>query len=260
MPKKELQAQKKESKSYCAKAMEWIAAYKTHTVYLIAIITVTFTIAVLPLFRLIAQQDGGNKSKAADAAYYVLSDIFGMGIIVYPWWLATSKSPLYYSRLRYFGRIMGVIVVLLAGIQGIFTPDKPFDKNDPEKTSFAYKIIYSLDVVAILGGFLIALPIWIRRDRLFKSNSRSLFRFAWLFTAIMIVGLLLRRWMGFSRIVSFSCVFLVVQFFVLDVVEEIERQAINKTSLFDEAYIIIAGIFQGFSSQYLFLPCKLRFF
>lgn len=241
MAKKELQASKEETKTYYEQAKEWIAAYKTHTVYLIAIITVTFTIAVLPLFRLIAQQDGGNKSKAADAAYYVLSDIFGIGIVVYPWWLATSKSPLYYSRLQYYGRIMGAIVLILAGIQGIFTPDKPFDKNDPSKTSLAYKIVYSLDVVAILGGFLVALPILIRRDRLFKSNSRGLFRFAWLFTVIMITGLLLRRWMGFSRIVSFSCVFLVVQFFILDTVEEIERQQEGKVSMFDEAYIIIAG-------------------
>ena len=57
----------------------------------------------------------------------------------------------------------------------------------------------------------------------------------------MLVGLLLRRWIGYSRIVSFSCLFVVIQFFVFNYLEDIERRRVGKTAIFDEAYIIIAG-------------------
>lgn len=211
--------------------------------HFVGLVTIIFTAAVIPLFRLIAQDRATYRSKAADAGVWVLMNIFGIGIIVYPWWLATAKSPLYYSRLQFFGRVVSAIILILAGVQGIFNPERPFEKNNPSQTTLTFKILSTLDFVSIFIGLLVALPIFIRRDRLFKSQSKSLFRFAWLFTAIMLAGLIVRRWTGFSRIVSFSCLFLVVQFFVLNYVEDVERRAAGKTGIFDEAYIIIAGMF-----------------
>lgn len=230
--------------SYIQAGYDWVQASFTkitYTKYLLGVITVGFTAAVLPFFRLIARAEGGTISKAADATYWVLSCIFGIGILVYPWWLATAKSPLYYSRLQYYGRIISIFILLLAGIQGIFNPENPFDKNHPRATSLAYQIISSLNIVAILGGLLIALPVLIRRDRLFKSNSQALFRFAWFFTLIMIVGMILNRCMGYNRIVSYSCVVIIFQFGVCDYLEAVERRRSNRVGKFDEAYIIIAG-------------------
>ena len=209
--------------------------------HFIGLVTICFTVAVIPLFRLVSQRNSNNQSKAADAGISVLSNIFGIGIIIYPWWLATAKSPLYYSRLQFCGKIIGSIILLLTGIQGIFTPEQPFEKNNPNETTLNYKIISTLTFISTYIGLLIILPIYIRRDRLFKSNSQALFRFAWLFTMIMLVGLLLRRWIGYSRIVSFSCLFVVIQFFVFNYLEDIERRRVGKTAIFDEAYIIIAG-------------------
>jgi hypothetical protein len=209
--------------------------------HFIGLVTIVFTAAVIPLFRLISQNESSYRSKAADAGVYVMMNIFGIGIIVYPWWLATAKSPLYYSRLQTCGKVVGGTVLILAGVQGIFEPERPFEKNNPDATSLTFKIISSLNFAAIFIGLLVVLPVFIRRERLFKSNSHSIFRFAWVFTAIMLAGLLIRRWTGYTRIVSFSCLFLVVQFFVLNYVEEIERNAAGKVGLFDEAYIIIAG-------------------
>ena len=217
-------------------ATEWI---NSSSKYLIGILTVSFTIAVLPLFRLISEKNGSYDSKVAGAAYWVLSNIFGIGIILYPWWLATAKSPLYYNRLQYMGRILCVCILVLAALQGVFTPDKPFDQNDPAQTSLAFKITASLNTIFVLAGLLIVLPIFIRRDRLFKS--KSLFRFAWAFTAIMLASLLIRRWSGFTLLVAYSCLFLVIQFIVVNYFEEDERKRSGKLSIFDEAYIIIAG-------------------
>jgi hypothetical protein len=223
---------------------EWIAS--SHGDFLrgkhfIGFVTVVFTVAVMPLFRYISQGNATYRSKSADASIWVLSNIFGIGIIIYPWWLATAKSPLYYSRLQYCGKIVSAVILILAGLQGIFTPESPFHKNDPSKTSITYKVLSSLNFAAIFLGLLVVLPVFIRRERLFTSNSQALYRFAWLFTAIMLTGLLIRRWTGFSRIVSFSCLFLVILFFVWNYVEDVERKRIGKVGIFDEAYIIIAG-------------------
>lgn len=209
--------------------------------HFIGLVTIVFTAAVIPLYRLISQTESSWRSKAADATIYVLMNIFGIVIIVYPWWLATAKSPLYYSRLQTCSRVISGAIIVTACVQGVFAPARPFEKNNPDVTSFTFNFISSLNVVAIFIGLLVVLPIYIRRDRLFKSNSKSLFRFAWLFTLIMLVGLLIRKWTGYSRIVSFSCLFLVVQFFILDYVEDLERRASGKVNRFDEAYIIIAG-------------------
>lgn len=216
----------------------------TYTKYLLGLITVGFTVVVLPLFRFISKEGEGNISKAADATYWVLTCLFGIGILVYPWWLATAKSPLYYSRLQFYGRIISVIILVLASVQGIFNPDKPFSKNDPAHTTLTYRVISCLTMIALLGGMLIALPILIRRDRLFKSNSQALFRFAWLFTLVMILGMVLNRTMGYNRIVSYSCILIVVQFFVFDYLEAVERKRCGKVGIFDEAYIIVAGTVQ----------------
>lgn len=213
----------------------------TYAKYLLGVITVGFTAAVLPLFRFIAKAKGGNISKAADATYWVLSCIFGIGILIYPWWLATAKSPLYYSRLQYYGRIISTVILLLAGIQGVFNPEHPFDKNHPDATSLAYRVVSSLNIITILGGLLILLPILIRRDRLFQSNSQALFRFAWVFALIMIVGMVLNRCAGDNRIVSYSCVVIILQFGVCDYLEALERKRNGRVGIFDEAYIIIAG-------------------
>lgn len=223
------------------KSLRAVLVKITYTKYLLGLITVGFTVMVLPLFRFIAKESGGNMSKAADATYWVLTCLLGIGILVYPWWLATAKSPLYYSRLQFYGRIISIGILVLAAIQGIFNPDNPFLKNDPEHTTLTYRVISCFTIIALLGGLLIALPILIRRDRLFRSNSQALFRFAWLFTLVMIVGMMLNRTMGYNRIVSYSCILIVVQFFVFDYLEAIERKRCGKVGIFDEAYIIVAG-------------------
>jgi hypothetical protein len=211
----------------------------SYTKYSIGILTVVFTVAVLPLLRYISQLDGGNRSKAAGATFWVLSSIFGMGIIMYPWWLATAKSPIYCTRLVYKGRLICAVVLILAVIQGILSPVYQFDIYDPSITSMAYKVVSSLYTIAILGGLLMVLPYLIRRERLLKS--KALYTFAWSFTIIMIASLLLKRWSGFGRVVSFSCIFLVAQFLVVHYFEELNRVKLGKVAIFDEAYLIIAG-------------------
>jgi hypothetical protein len=57
----------------------------------------------------------------------------------------------------------------------------------------------------------------------------------------MIIGMLLNRNMGYNRVISFSCIFVVVQFGVFAYLEEMERKRVGKVGIFDEAYIIIAG-------------------
>jgi hypothetical protein len=207
--------------------------------YFIGLETIAFTVAVLPLFRLISQQDGGTKSKAAGATFWVLSSISGMGIILYPWWLATAKSPMYYGRLIYHGRIICFIVLILAVVQGILSPVNQFDAYDPSKTTTGYKVISSLYNIFILGGLLVVLPYMIRRERLLQA--RALYTFAWSFSIIMIVSLIYRKWTGFTRVVSFSCLFLVLQFTVVHYFDEMNRKLQKKSSFFDEAYIIVAG-------------------
>jgi len=105
------------------KSLRAILVKITYTKYLLGLITVGFTVMILPLFRFIAKENGGNMSKASDATYWVLTCLLGIGILVYPWWLATAKSPLYYSRLQFYGRIISIVILLLAAIQGIFNPN-----------------------------------------------------------------------------------------------------------------------------------------
>ena len=189
------------------------------TKYLLGFLTSTVTLISVPLIRIILK---GNKkeSSIAETVYWLFVSVFGFAIIIYPWWLATSSSSIYYNRLQKYTAISGSISLILVIARGLLAPSEPFLYNQPEDTTLSFRVVSSLWWVAALLGFLVVLPWFIREKKILQSKSRALFTFVLPFVVIMLTAVLLQEWTGSSFVTAYSPVALLVLFGAASVLEK----------------------------------------
>lgn len=210
------------------------------TKYFLGIVTSTVTLIAVPLIRIIIKANGSS-SIIAETIFWFVTSFFGFAIIIYPWWLATSTSPIYYKRLRKYTVIIGIISFIFVIARGLLAPVEPFLYNEPKETSLEFRVVATLWYTASLGGFLLALPWLIRREKLLRSKSLALFTFVLPYVALMLVGVLLQVWVGFSAVTAYSPAALLALFGAVGLLED--RASKSNGKQFDEAYIIVAGMY-----------------
>ena len=213
------------------------------TKYFLGLVTVGTTICALPLMR-IGLAGNGAQSTIAETAISLVVAGSGIGIILYPWWLATSSSPMYYGRLQKYARILAAISVILVILREVLAPKKPFRYNDPTSTTVAFRVVSTLWWITAIFGFLLALPVLIRREKLFRANNLILFGLVVPFTFLMFSGIVISEWEGYGGVTSYSPIILLVLFGAISLLDALRTAHEDgpPKSHFDEAYIIVAGL------------------
>lgn len=211
-----------------------------YTKYFLGVVTSLITLLSVPIIRIVLRSNGTG-STIADIFYWFMVSVFGFAIIVYPWWLVTAKSPMYSDRLQYYVKIIATISLIFVILRHAFSPQTPFKREVPSVTSPTFKAISTVWWICCLIGFFIVLPILIRREKLFASRSMALFTFAWPYVLLIFTGLVLQEYTGFRYITAYSPLLLLFQVVIVDFIEAQQKKKYNIKSIFDEAYIIVAG-------------------
>lgn len=206
------------------------------TKYLLGAATVLITIAALPFIRLILQADG-VWSTGATTIYWLAISRCGFSVALYPWWLATAKSVLYYKRLRYGSNVVIAVTLFLSICRSLLAPVKPNKYEDISATTVQFRLVSSLYWTSVLLGSFIIIPAYIRRARLFQSKSSILYIMAIPFILVMLVSVVIHEWSGNIFLVSYSP-FLIMILFGCAIISEKYNENIL---IFDEAYIIVVG-------------------
>jgi hypothetical protein len=207
------------------------------TKYFLGLVTSTVTLISVPLMRIILKSNG-DASSIAETVFWLITSFFGFAILIYPWWLATSSSPIYYNRLRKYASIIACVSFVLVGARGLLAPAEPFHYGHPLRTTLRFKSAATLWWISSILGFLLLLPWLIRREKLLRAKSLALFTFVLPFVAVMFVGVLLQVWAGVTFIVAYSPAALLLLF---GLVQLIDCKKTSTEKQFDEAYIIVAG-------------------
>lgn len=215
------------------------------TKYLLGAATVLITFIAMPFIRLILQADG-VWSTGATTIYWLAISRCGFSVALYPWWLATAKSVLYYERLRQCSNVVIAVSLFLAMCRSMLAPVKPNKYEDISATTVQFRLVSSLYWISVLFGSFIIIPVYIRRIRLFQSKSPILFIMAIPFVLVMLVSVLIHEWSGNIFLVSYSP-FLIMILFALAIFAEKYNE---NTLIFDEAYIIVVGKFCAWNTMY----------
>lgn len=206
------------------------------TKYLLGAATVLITIVSLPFIRLILHADGVF-STAATTIYWLAISRCGFSVALYPWWLATAKSVLYYQRLRQCSNVVIAASLFLSICRTLLAPVKPNKYEDISATSVQFRIVSTLYWISVLLGSFIVIPVYIRRMRLFQSKSPILFVMAIPFIFVMLTSIIIHEWSGNIFFVSYSPLLIMILFGLAIFTEKYNENVLA----FDEAYIMVVG-------------------
>jgi hypothetical protein len=212
---------------------------KSYTKHFLILVTSAMTFGAIGLIRMML---GGSDfwSPVARAIYWAATSYFGFCILVYPWWLATSKSPFYYGRLRYWVIILSVIGFVLNIWRSLLAPLNDFDRRAKRvPTTITYRVVSLLWWFVCLVGFTIILAFLVRRSKIFKNKSLTLYTFVIPFVIIMFGGTVIQEWTSYNFGVVYSPVILLVLPLLVIYIDGKVNPENNAD--FNEIYIIIAG-------------------
>jgi hypothetical protein len=223
------------------------------TKYLLGAATMLMTIVALPFIRLILQADG-VWSTVATTLYWLAISRCGFSVALYPWWLATAKSLVYYQRLRLCSNVVIAASLVLSMCRSFLAPVKPNHYEDISATTVQFRVVSSMYWISVLMGSFIVIPVYIRRIRLFQSKSPILYVMAIPFVLVMIVSILIHEWTEDSFFVSYSPFLIMILFACATMAEKY-----NETNLkFDEAYIMVVGKCNSLQLKFIYLfPSRL---
>jgi hypothetical protein len=212
---------------------------KSYTKHFLILVTSAMTFGAIGLIRMML---GGSDywSPVARAIYWAATSYFGFCILVYPWWLATSKSPFYYGRLRKYVSILAVAGFVLNIWRSLLAPLNDFDRRAKRvPTTVTYRTVSLLWWFVCLVGFTIILAFLVRRSKILKNKSLTLYTFVIPFVVIMFGGTVIKEWTSYNYGVVYSpLVLLVLPFLVIYIDDKVNSE--NGGS-FNEIYIIVAG-------------------
>lgn len=206
------------------------------TKYILGAATILITVLAIPLIRLILQADG-MWSTAATVIYWLAITRSGFSVALYPWWLATAKSLVYYHRLRQYSNSIIAVSLVLAILRCILAPVKPNRYEDMSATTVQFQVVSTMYWVSVLAGTFMVIPVGIRRMRLFQARSPILYIMVIPFVLVMITSVLISEWSGNSFYVSYSPVMIIVLFAFALLAEKHQ----DNNSVFDESYIMVVG-------------------
>jgi hypothetical protein len=206
------------------------------TKYFLGAATMLMTFVALPFIRLILRADG-VWSTAASTIYWLAISRCGFSVALYPWWLATAKSLVYYQRLRECSNVVIAVSLVLVVCRSILAPVKPNRYEDTGATTVQFRVASAMYWISVLSGSFIVVPVYIRRMRLFQAKSPILYVMVIPFVLIMVVSVLIHEWAGISFFVSYSPVMIMVLFACALFAEKYYQQNLK----FDEAYIMVVG-------------------
>jgi hypothetical protein len=161
----------------------------------------------------------------------------GFSVALYPWWLVTAKSLIYYNRLKTCSNAVIAVALVLAVCRSVLAPVKPFSFEDNNATTVQFRLVSSLYWISVLVGPFIFIPVYIRRLRIFQSHSLALYLMVIPFILVMLVSVFINEWSGNSFFVSYSP-FILMLLFACTIIAETYSE---KKSRFDEAYIMVVG-------------------
>lgn len=211
---------------------------KSYTKHFLIVITSAMTFGAIGLLRVMLGESQ-LWTPIARAIYWEATSYFGFAILVYPWWLATSKSPFYYGRLRKYVIILGVIGFALRLWRSLLAPIS-FDKSSEQvKANVNYRIVSIFWWLVCLVGFTVVLAFAVRKSKILKAKSLALYTFVIPFIAIIFVGTVVSEWTGRNYAVVYSPVLLLVQPLIVAFIDS--KVYPNQKATFNEIYIIIAG-------------------
>lgn len=209
--------------------------------YFLGLVTSCTTIFALPLIRIGLKGDGIQSSMAETVIWLALT-ASGIVIILYPWWRATSSSPMYYNRLQKYAKMIAACSFVLVVLRSCLAPAEPFRYDNPESTTIAFRVVSTLWWATTIFGFLILLPLLIRREKIFRANLVILLGLLLPYTMLMFAGVVIHEWTGYGGVTAYSPVVLLALFGVVSLIEAlIPSAAEGPTSHFDESYIMVAG-------------------
>lgn len=212
---------------------------KSYTKHFLIVITSIMTFGAIGLIRIMLSRST-VWSPVARAIYWAGASYTGFAILMYPWWLATSKSPFYYGRLRKYGIALGVVGIALNIWRSSLAPLTDFDRrSDDVHTSTSYRVVSLFWWLVCLVGFTVVLAFLIRRWKILKTKSRAMYSFVLPFVAIMLFGSIVREWTDHVFTVVYSPILLLVFPLIAAYVDS--RSNPNPKVVFNEIYIIVAG-------------------
>ena len=213
---------------------------KSYTKHFLILATTGMAFGAIGLIRVML---GGSDwwSPVARAIYWASTSYFGFCILVYPWWLATSKSPFYYGRLRTYVIVLAIVGFALNIWRSLLAPLNDFDRRAKRvPTTSTFRIVSLFWWLICLVGFSVGLAFLVRRSKILKTKSLALYTFVCPFVAIMFGGVILNEWTDLDFIVVYSPVLL---FFLPFLASVVDAKVDSSTgSSFNEIYIIVAGM------------------
>ena len=206
------------------------------TKYLLGAATMIITFVCLPLIRQILQADG-TWSTVATTVYWLAITRCGFSISLYPWWLATAKSLLYYKRLRHISNVIIMMSLILSLCRSVLAPTESHSHEDVKSTTIQFRVVSTLYWTFVLVGTFLIIPVFIRRARLFRTKSPVLYAMVIPFILVMLVSIVVHEWTGNGFYVSYSPFLIMVLFIVAIIAEKVNTAEFK----FDESYIMVVG-------------------
>lgn len=214
--------------------------YLDTTQFFLRLVTCSITVVGLILIRLYINSNNSTGATVSEVFLFLFINLFGILMIIYPWYLSVSNNIIYFQRLKRYSVCLALLTSLLVIIRSLLSPVAPFHTDDPDKTSIAFRVMSTFYHISYILGFFLLLPFLIRK-RQFLSSSGSPYSFALFvmpFVLLMLCGLLLQEWSGISAAVSYSPMILIVVYYINKIVNEVRGVGGLR---FDEVFIIAAG-------------------
>jgi hypothetical protein len=207
------------------------------TKYILGFATVAVTLLALPFIRIILQANG-TLSTAIATVYWLFITRLGFTVILYPWWLVVAKSITYSDRLSVVSAVVVVLSMTLVTGKSLLAPADLYRyESDSAITTLWYRVVATLFWLVLLLGSFLVVPLYVRRTRLLKSKSWTLYSFVIPFVMVMLGTAILHEWGGDFKWLSYSIPMLIIFFGLASAVDFCSHTHVR----FDEAYIMVAG-------------------
>ena len=210
------------------------------TQFFLRLVTFTVTVLGLILIRLYINTNNSTGAAVSEVFLLLFINLFGIIMVVYPWYLSVSNNFIYFSRLKRYSACFGLLTSILAVIRSILSPIAPFHVDTPEETSVAFRVVSTMYHLSYIVGYFLLLPLLVRRRQFLSTRGSiiSFFLFVLPFVLLMFCGRILQEWRGLGEVVSYSPLVLIVLFYLNKIVDAVK----NGGGLhFDEVFIIAAG-------------------
>lgn len=207
------------------------------TKHILGFATVAVTMLALPFIRIILQANG-TVSSAIATVYWLFVTRLGFTVILYPWRLVVSKSITYSNRLRVVATAVVILSMALVTAKSLLAPADLYRyETDSDGTTLWYRVTATLFWTVLLLGSFLVIPLFIRRQRLLRTKSWTLFSFVVPFVVVMLFAAVFHEWGGDAKYLSYSIPTLILFFGIAALVDFCSHTHVK----FDEAYVMVAG-------------------